>query len=67
MIVMCWYEGVVSTVAGSGLASYADGAATTTALNNPKGVAVDSNGVIYISDWGDYRIRMLQTTGTCEH
>ena len=38
--------GIISTIAGTGSASYTgdNGAATSAALNNPQGVAVDSSG-----------------------
>jgi sugar lactone lactonase YvrE len=53
--------GLISTVAGSGISGYnGDGIAATTAkLNNPKRVAVDTAGNIYISDGYNYRIRKV--------
>ena len=38
--------GVITTIAGTGSASYSgdNGAATSAALNNPHGVAVDASG-----------------------
>jgi uncharacterized protein (TIGR03437 family) len=59
--------GVVSTVAGNGLAGYeGDGLSATslyTKLNFPEGVAVDSGGNLYIADTGNNVIRMVNPTG----
>jgi NHL repeat len=51
--------GDISTVAGDGSEGYSGdgGAATSAELNEPFGVAVDTFGNIYISDWKNYRIR----------
>ena len=51
--------GVITTIAGNGAPSYFGdgGLATTAALNQPSGVAVDSAGNIYIADSGNDRIR----------
>jgi len=56
-------NGVVSTLAGSGVAGFANGAATTTAkLNAPQGVAVNAAGtIVYIADRDNHRIRAIQT------
>ncbi len=54
-------DGVVTTVAGTGTSGYSgDGSAATIArLNDPRGVAVNSVGDIYISDTGNERIRRV--------
>ena len=49
----------VATVAGTGVAGYSDGHATSSALQRPAGVAVDSRGDVYIADTGNNRIRKL--------
>ena len=53
-------EGVVETVAGiPGTKGYKDGGPETALFNQPWGVAVNKDGVIYISDYGNARIRKL--------
>jgi sugar lactone lactonase YvrE len=56
--------GVVSIVAGTGVEGFSgDGSAATSAqLDTPKGVAVDTNGNLYIADSRNNRIRKV--TGT---
>jgi trimeric autotransporter adhesin len=52
---------IVSTVAGNGTPDYCgDGGHVTSAvLNGPKGLAIDTSGNIYVSDAGNYRVRMF--------
>ena len=59
-------NGIISTVAGTGLAGFgADGsAAVSAALNTPRGVAVDDNGDIFIADTGNNVIRQVMPDGT---
>jgi sugar lactone lactonase YvrE len=58
--------GIISTVAGNGLPAFSgDGAAATSAaLNEPYDVAVDTAGNIYIADAINFRIRVVDTSGT---
>jgi sugar lactone lactonase YvrE len=53
------------TVAGTGTAGFAgDGASATSAqLAAPQGVAVDGNGVVFIADTGNDRVRRVETDG----
>ncbi|HEY4086864.1 MAG TPA: hypothetical protein VGM43_13045 [Bryobacteraceae bacterium] len=55
------HNGVITTVAGNGVAGFAGdgGPATSAELNNPEGVAVDSAGNLYIADTSGNRIRMV--------
>jgi flavoprotein len=56
-------DGVVSTFAGSGLASFADGSGTSAGFNNPWGLAVDLAGNVYVADAGNNRVRKISTAG----
>ena len=53
--------GVISTIAGNGTAGSAgDGSAATSAqLNSPQGIAVDTNGNVYIADTQNARVRKI--------
>ena len=57
--------GVISTVAGTGVASYSGdgGPATSAALNNPEGVLADSAGNVYIADSRNSRVRKIAPNG----
>jgi len=59
-------NGVVTTVAGTGVAgSSGDGGPATAArLNLPTRVAVSSNGTVYIADSGNHKIRRVSPGGT---
>ncbi len=52
---------MITTVVGTGTASYSgDGdTATSAALNGPVGVAVDSSGNLYIADMNNHRVRKV--------
>lgn len=53
-------EGVVTTIAGQpGNAGYEDGGPVEALFNHPWGVAVNPEGVVYIADWGNARLRKL--------
>ncbi|PKR45705.1 RICIN domain-containing protein [Streptomyces sp. EAG2] len=58
-------DGVISTVAGTGAAGSGgdSGPATKAQLNKPFGVAVDGDGVLYISEFGGHRVRRVGTDG----
>jgi len=58
--------GVITTVAGSGLGGYGGdgGPATAAMIKNPRAVALDSAGNLYIADAGNNRIReVVVSTG----
>ena len=54
----------VTTLAGSGVAGYLDGAAGTARFSQPTGIAVDANGVVYVADHVNNMIRKIATNGT---
>jgi uncharacterized protein (TIGR03437 family) len=57
--------GVISTIAGNGTAGFGgDGASAASAqLNQPEGLAVDSSGNLYIADFSNQRVRMVNSAG----
>ncbi len=57
--------GIITTIAGNGTPGYNnDGIQATAAeLNYPAGVALDSKGNIFIADYGNHRIRMVDISG----
>ena len=55
------YSGKVTTVVGTGVAGFKDGAASSAQLNSPTGVTIDSAGRLIISDMKNHRIRALES------
>jgi|GEM_PF-5554422 len=58
--------GTISTIAGGGTSSLpnaGDGQiATLASLNQPHDVAIDNNGNLLITDWGNHRVRKVSAT-----
>jgi len=52
-------DGSVSTFSGGG-AGFVDGAMTEARWNLPQGVAIAANGDIYVTDLGNYRLRVIK-------
>ncbi|MCL2726620.1 MAG: NHL repeat-containing protein [Polyangiaceae bacterium] len=52
--------GEVTTIAGTDVKGANDGPADTATFNQPNGVAIDSNGVIYIADSANNKIRKIE-------
>ena len=56
-------DGKVSTLAGDGMAGSRDGVGAAARFNGPIGVAVDNEGVVYVTDTYNDRIRRIAPNG----
>src|SRR5262249_41211808 len=56
----------ITTMAGSGTAAFTGdgGQAVSAAFNNPRGIAVDTQGNVYVADKLNHRIRRVSLDGT---
>ena len=54
---------IITTIAGTGSGSYSGdgGQATSAPINNPAGIAIDSSGNVYFSDFINNRVRKITT------
>lgn len=59
-------DGVISTIAGTGASGFGGdgGPGTAAMLSYPTGIAVASDGTLYIADTRNHRVRKLATDGT---
>lgn len=57
-------SGVVSTLAGNGVASSVDGFRTDACLNAPVDVDVDVWGNVFVAEYGGHRIRKIHPQGS---
>lgn len=57
--------GIISTIAGMQTWGYSGdgGPATSAQFYHPDGICIDTSGNIYIADWGNSRIRKINTAG----
>ena len=55
--------GVVTTLAGAGHAGFADGTGSVAQFDLPYGVAVDTNGTVYVADTVNQLIRKVTSAG----
>ncbi|MCB9739687.1 MAG: hypothetical protein H6747_10495 [Deltaproteobacteria bacterium] len=56
--------GAVTTFAGTNSASFKDDKGTAARFYYPEGIAVDSNGVVFVADRYNHAIRRIETDGT---
>jgi hypothetical protein len=56
--------GVVRTLAGAATTGWVDGVGAAAKFLGPKGVSVDSNGVVFVADYGNYRVRKVTSAGS---
>jgi sugar lactone lactonase YvrE len=56
-------SGFTSTYAGScGIAGFQDGLATEALFNQPFDIAIDSTGNLFVTDYNNHRVRMIDTS-----
>jgi alpha-tubulin suppressor-like RCC1 family protein len=56
-------DGAVRTIAGgSASGAYLDGAGADVRFNSPRGIAFGGDGLLYITDLGNHRIRRMEVT-----
>jgi sugar lactone lactonase YvrE len=55
--------GVVSTLAGNGQSSFADGTGAQASFHTPKGISVDAAGNVYVVDALNNRVRKITAAG----
>jgi hypothetical protein len=56
-------SGIVTTLAGSGVAGAADGTGITASFNSPAGVSADISGNVYVADKSNNKIRKVTADG----
>lgn len=59
-------EGEVSTFAGDGTPDMVDGDLATARFNLPQALALDEHGNVYVSDYGNHRIRRISADGVVQ-
>ena len=58
---------VVATLAGSGAIGHVNGPVATARFSEPRGVAVDSQGKVYVADTGNHCIRVIHNGQVSTH
>jgi uncharacterized protein (TIGR03437 family) len=58
-------DGTTAIIAGSGMNGFSGdgGPAVSAEISQPQGVAVDAAGDVYLADWGNNRVRKIDTKG----
>ena len=57
-------SGTVSTLAGTGIAGYQDGAASAARFYGPRGVVASPDGsLVFVADYSNFRVRTLELAG----
>lgn len=56
-------SGNVTTLAGSSERGFVNGVGRSARFNNPTGVAVDRDGNVYVSDFGNFAVRKITPAG----
>ncbi len=56
-------KGLISTIAGTGIAGYQDGPAAQAQFNFPESAKVDANGNIYVTEVLGHTVRKIDTAG----
>lgn len=57
-------QALVNTLAGNKTIGGKDGKGSAAQFNFPRGVAVNADGVVFVSDTGGHRLRRIETDGT---
>jgi len=52
-------QGVVTTIAGTGVSGLVDGAGSSATFNRPTGITIDSSGNVFVIDSGSNQIRKI--------
>ncbi len=55
--------GTVTTLAGDGSAGFLDGAGGSAQFSSPRGIALDADGIVFVADTGNHRVRRIATDG----
>ena len=53
----------VTTLAGTGSSGSANGTGTAASFSNPRGIAVDGSGNVYVADYANHLIRKITLAG----
>lgn len=56
-------QGVVSTIAGNGIAGYVDGNSSSARFSSPQAITLDREGNLYVADYSNQRIRKITPSG----